>query len=180
MGVAVFFVISGFLLYRPFAAAHLAGVKSPAAGPFLVRRFLRIYPAYWLALVVGVAVVGPTISVYGWEGLLRCALLVQGFQPLWSQQGLTQAWTLTVELSFYLSLPFYAWLTARFARRMADPVARLRTELVGVALLFLVGKTVHLLVIPTDVSWAMGWHVWLPVWWDLFSLGMALAIVSAY
>src|SRR5207247_5786068 len=49
VGVAVFFLISGFLLYRPFAAAHLTGGRAPAALPFFRRRFLRIYPAYWVA-----------------------------------------------------------------------------------------------------------------------------------
>src|SRR3954469_5892404 len=51
-GVAVFFVLSGFLLYRPFVVAHLHGRPRPAAGPFLWRRFLRIYPAYWVVLTV--------------------------------------------------------------------------------------------------------------------------------
>src|SRR3954451_18263543 len=51
-GVAVFFVLSGFLLYRPFVVAHLHERPRPAAGPFLWRRFLRIYPAYWLVLTV--------------------------------------------------------------------------------------------------------------------------------
>ena len=180
MGVAVFFVISGFLLYRPFAVAHLDAAAVPNAGTFLVRRFLRIYPAYWLALVVGVLVVDEKIYVNGWAGLIRCALLVQGFQPLWSLQGLTQSWTLTVEVAFYLSLPLYAWLLGRLSRRAAGARARLRTELVGLGLLFLLGKLVHRLLIPTDVSWALGWNTWLPVWWDLFSLGMALAVVSAY
>jgi peptidoglycan/LPS O-acetylase OafA/YrhL len=52
IGVAVFFLISGFLLYRPFAAAHVAGLPSPVLGRFWVRRLLRIVPAYWLALTV--------------------------------------------------------------------------------------------------------------------------------
>ena len=50
MGVAIFFVISGFLLYRPFLAASRGG---PAAiRGYLRRRVLRIVPAYWVALTV--------------------------------------------------------------------------------------------------------------------------------
>ena len=43
-GVAVFFVISGFLLYRPFAIAALDGRPGPAWLPFWKRRFFRIFP----------------------------------------------------------------------------------------------------------------------------------------
>ena len=41
VGVAVFFLISGFLLYRPFVDAHIAGGRAPATLAFFRRRFLR-------------------------------------------------------------------------------------------------------------------------------------------
>src|SRR5918911_1023029 len=47
IGVAVFFVISGFLLYRPFVLARFAVSDSPATLPYFQRRFLRIFPAFW-------------------------------------------------------------------------------------------------------------------------------------
>src|SRR5213592_3870613 len=50
VGVAIFFVISGFLLYRPFAAARATAAQPPHTGPYAWRRALRIVPAYWLAL----------------------------------------------------------------------------------------------------------------------------------
>src|SRR5688572_7606459 len=50
IGVAFFFLISGFLLYRPFAMAHLTASAGPAVRPFFRRRALRIFPAYWVAL----------------------------------------------------------------------------------------------------------------------------------
>src|SRR3954470_1351783 len=51
-GVTVFFVISGFLLYRPFVRARAADDPAPRASAYAWRRFLRIVPAYWLALTV--------------------------------------------------------------------------------------------------------------------------------
>ncbi len=45
IGVAIFFLISGFLLYRPFVERIFAGEARPALGPYLKRRFLRIYTA---------------------------------------------------------------------------------------------------------------------------------------
>src|SRR5262245_48380037 len=52
MGVALFFIISGFLLYRPFVSARLDGRAAPRVLRYARRRVLRIVPAYWLALTV--------------------------------------------------------------------------------------------------------------------------------
>src|ERR671930_1014584 len=58
VGFAVFFLISGFLLYRPFARARYAGESTPAIMPYAQRRLLRIVPAYWVALVLVVVLLG--------------------------------------------------------------------------------------------------------------------------
>ena len=52
VGVSLFFVLSGFLLFRPFVLAHLTGAAGPATRPYLLRRLVRIFPAYWVALFV--------------------------------------------------------------------------------------------------------------------------------
>ncbi|MGO4428075.1 acyltransferase family protein, partial [Streptomyces sp. MCAF7] len=46
--VPIFFVISGFLLYRPMAAAALDGRPRKRTGGYYWHRILRIMPAYWL------------------------------------------------------------------------------------------------------------------------------------
>jgi peptidoglycan/LPS O-acetylase OafA/YrhL len=48
VGVTVFFVISGFLLYRPFAAAR-RGAGPRRMGDYARNRALRILPAYWVS-----------------------------------------------------------------------------------------------------------------------------------
>ena len=58
IGVTIFFLISGFLLYRPFIAHRGGGPPSPATRDYAKRRLLRIYPAYWLVLTVLVIVPG--------------------------------------------------------------------------------------------------------------------------
>jgi hypothetical protein len=114
IGVAVFFLISGFLLYRPFVAAHFAGTGAPDTAGFFIRRFLRIIPLFWVALGVTLLVVSDEVlAVHGFAGLLQCLFFVQGYREAWAFQGLTQAWTLDVEVAFYLSLPVYAWLLSR-------------------------------------------------------------------
>ncbi len=60
IGVTIFFLISGFLLYRPFIAHRGGGAAAPPVVQYAKRRFLRIYPAYWLVLTVLVIVPGLT------------------------------------------------------------------------------------------------------------------------
>ena len=50
IGVTIFFVISGFLLYRPFIASRTTGADAPRLRDYARRRVLRILPAYWLVL----------------------------------------------------------------------------------------------------------------------------------
>ena len=52
VGVALFFLISGFLLYRPYALALVHGSEPPRLAAYAKRRFLRIVPAYWVALTL--------------------------------------------------------------------------------------------------------------------------------
>ena len=55
-GVALFFVLSGFLIYRPFVAALVDGRPVQSTAAFWWRRILRIFPAFWLVLFVTVGV----------------------------------------------------------------------------------------------------------------------------
>src|SRR4051794_38858942 len=52
IGVPLFFIISGFLLYRPFVVARFDGRPRPSTREFLRRRVLRIVPGFWVALTI--------------------------------------------------------------------------------------------------------------------------------
>ena len=183
VGVAVFFLISGFLLYRPFVAAHLAGDRAPATLPFFRRRFLRIYPAYWVATTAVVYVFhtwpGGTIkdakSFVLYYSLLHSYNLGTIFAPL------LQAWTLATEVAFYLFLPAWAWLIWRATARAA-PARRVRIELVALAALFCVSVVYRLVVksAVTDDTRVGQLLMWLPAWLDLFAMGMGLAVMRAW
>lgn len=176
-GVAVFFVISGFLLYRPFVSAHLRERPAPATGPFFWRRFLRIYPAYWLVLIVVVYVfadkhIHDVQSFVMWFGLVHIYSQRHSFGPL------VQSWTLATEVSFYVFLPIWAWLIRR--RAVASTPKRLRRELVGIALLVAVSIAWKAFVLSYGFSdGRIGQlRMWLPWWLDMFAIGMLLAIGS--
>ncbi|HXQ90730.1 MAG TPA: acyltransferase, partial [Acidimicrobiales bacterium] len=109
IGVAVFFLISGFLLYRPFVASHIAGGDGPAVGKFWMRRFLRIVPAYWLTFIVTNFVMHIDRNVHpGWHSLLIYLGLLQVYFPSHALTGITQAWSLCTEVAFYFFLPLFA------------------------------------------------------------------------
>jgi peptidoglycan/LPS O-acetylase OafA/YrhL len=190
IGVAVFFLISGFLLYRPFVASHLSKGASPAAGRFWFRRLLRIVPAYWLALTIITYVLHDAYPAKGWWGVV----VVYGFGQIYflsqASAGLPQAWTLCVEMSFYLFLPLYAGL---IGLRRSSPQRQFIRELVGLGVLTIGGFAYRTWVLlypqcPKSQGLACLNHVpfvnytrdWLPSYVPWFAAGMFLAVMSAW
>src|SRR3954453_21555260 len=104
--VIVFFVISGFLLYRPFVAARAAGRPLPRTGAFLFRRAFRIVPAYWVILTL--LAIYPGLHGPFTEDWWRYYFFLQLYSPDTVLAGLPVAWTLCVEVTFYLLLPLWA------------------------------------------------------------------------
>ncbi len=178
VGVTVFFVISGFLLYRPFAAANLTGGAAPRPRAYAVRRLARIVPAYWLALTV-LALTTGTPGVLEPDGA-RYYLFGQIYDTATIGGGLTQAWSLCVEITFYAFLPLWAWGMRCLTR--AAPGRGVRRELVALAALAafsVVWKAVVLALQhqPEQVV-VTPWLIALPGYLDQFAIGMALAVLS--
>jgi peptidoglycan/LPS O-acetylase OafA/YrhL len=98
-GVSVFFVLSGFLLWRPFV------LGSPRISDYAISRSARILPAFWLACLILVPLRG---------GNLFNFLLFVPDRPI----PLPVIWTLQAEVLFYLALPFLG----RLRRPLAVPV----------------------------------------------------------
>jgi peptidoglycan/LPS O-acetylase OafA/YrhL/4-amino-4-deoxy-L-arabinose transferase-like glycosyltransferase len=170
-GVAVFFVLSGFLLYRPFVVARLTGDERPDTAPYLWRRLLRIYPAYWVVLAVvvlfGPATIPDVQSLVLWGSLAHVLSPDHFFGPL------LQSYTLGVEVCFYLFLPVWAW----FVRRLPGPVVR--TELLAVAVLGAAGFGWQLFCLSQTGALESVWRNNLPGFIDHFAVGMAIAVVHA-
>lgn len=167
-GVTVFFILSGFLLYRPLVSARLGGAPRPPWRDYARRRLLRIVPAYWLALTVLAIYPGlPGVFTSHWWYYYFFA---QVYNHNLSIGGIVVAWSLCVEVSFYLLLPFYASALERATARL-DRVARVRLELAVLALL----GTASLVLRYLDRAFP----ITLPIYMQWFALGMGLALVSA-
>ncbi len=176
-GVAIFFVLSAFLLYRPFVRARLDARDSPRVLAYARRRALRILPAYWVAvLVLGLLDAQHTPGVFGEKWWVYWSL-----SQSWSKetiiQGVGVAWSLSVEVAFYVLLPVYAALMARWLRRFdRDRQARLE-------LLFLVASAVVAVAVRAAVKATWPESVFgnqLPGTWTWFTGGLALAVASAW
>lgn len=166
LAVAVFFALSGFLLWRGHAAAARGIGLRPRTAHYLRSRVVRIMPAYLVAVVVILSLLpdadhaSPTV----WLANLT---LTQIYVPLTLTGGLTQMWSLSVEVSFYLALPLLAFV----ARRL--PAAARLPAIAALAAL----------------SWAWGWVApvvahsgpgmnplnWPPAFFSWFAAGMLLA-----
>jgi peptidoglycan/LPS O-acetylase OafA/YrhL len=57
-GVWLFFGISGYVITRPFVDRLVDGRPLPATVPYALRRGLRIFPLYWVALTAAIAIGG--------------------------------------------------------------------------------------------------------------------------
>ena len=111
LAVAVFFALSGFLLWRGHAAAARDLRPVPATGHYLRSRLIRIMPAYLVAVVVILTLLPDAkADLTVWLANLS---LTQIYVPLTLTAGLTQMWSLAVEVSFYLALPVFALLVRR-------------------------------------------------------------------
>ena len=186
--LAMFFVMSAFLLYRPFVAASLRDAPFPSVRRYARGRFVRIFPAYWLALTL--------LAIYpGAYGVFTDHFWVyysgaQAYVLDWAYGGIPQAWVVSVLLSFYLVLPLLA-LSIRNLFSGLEPRSRLRAELILIGALYLLSVVYRLALTRGDVPLTVvglptptvvvpfDWVTALPGIFDWLALGMALAVVSA-
>src|SRR6476646_3316144 len=167
-------------------AAFFAGAEAPgslsghfairrATGAYAWRRFLRIVPAYWAALALSAWWLGRN-DVFTGDGLWTYFGFAQTWRVATIGGGLTQAWTLCIEIVFYAFLPVWALLMRRTGRS-------LRAEAIGLGVLFAisvawkvvvlaVGSQTQIRVTPALLA--------LPAYLDEFALGMGLAVLSLW
>ncbi|MDX6538496.1 MAG: hypothetical protein QOI71_106 [Gaiellales bacterium] len=184
-GVYLFFLISGYLLYRPFVAARFDHAPGPGLRSYARRRALRILPAYWVALTIlavifdvrerhDISSLGDVVTYYGFLQIYSESTVVGGLQ---------QAWSLCTEMSFYVFLPLWAMAMRRTRRRTENVDRAFTLELAGLFALFVLGIVSRWLVVrdfpPGNV--AVDHRLdWLPMNADLFALGMGLAVTREW
>lgn len=162
LAVAVFFALSGFLLWRGHAAAARGLRHTPPTGHYLRSRLVRIMPGYVVAVVLILLLFPeshPDLTVW-----LANLTLTQIYVPLTLTSGLTQMWSLSVEVSFYLALPVLALLARRLPVRARIPA------ILGVALASFAWG-----LIPFSVPFGVNPLTWPPAFFSWFAAGMVIA-----
>ncbi|WP_414171215.1 acyltransferase family protein [Clavibacter tessellarius] len=197
--MTLFFVLSGFLLFLPFARALVDGGRMPRLSRYAANRALRVLPGYvvvllLVSLVLRVAILpretrdaGISVGTLGPLDTVVNALLLQGYSPRTLRSGIEVAWTLAVEVSFYVVLPVVALLAARLLRRRATWIRALAPAVV--LLLVGVAGKVWSMVAQAPLGhrgrlaseWGVTWEAVanrsIVVHADLFAYGMAAAVV---
>ena len=163
LAVAVFFALSGFLLWRGHAAAARDLGSRPRTGHYLRSRVVRIMPAYAVAVIVILTLL-PDADHASLTVWLANLTLTQIYVPLTLTGGLTQMWSLSVEVSFYLALPVLALL----ARRL--PVRARAWAIAALAALSLAWGWV-----PLHGGYGINPLNWPPAFFSWFAAGMLLA-----
>ncbi|ALG87047.1 acyltransferase family protein [Gordonia phthalatica] len=173
LAVALFFALSGFLLWRPYAAAAWDDrPRRPDVIRYFRHRLVRIWPAYTLVVAVVFLLLpqarGASLTVW-----LANLSLTQVFVPLTLAPGLTQMWSLSVEVTFYALLPLFGFALYRLRGVRAG---RRLPLLLGIAVVSLGWTWVTRLVsLPAGVEA----RNWLPGYLSWFIAGLLLSEVTA-
>jgi peptidoglycan/LPS O-acetylase OafA/YrhL len=197
LGVTLLFLLSGFLLYRPFAYALVNQTPVPNLRRYLVNRGLRIFPAYWVILLVTVFIFHTALVRE--DGLLEVGdladdprvfllnvSLLQGFVPDGVLTGIGPAWALTAVVTFYAVLPllvlFAVLLAARSSSRQGRTLAALAPA-IALITFALVGKAIGTFIVKPGPAggWGNDWHSVIERSFvanaDMFGFGVAVAVV---
>lgn len=181
IGVPIFFALSGYLLFRPWVKAAATGGADPSLRRYAWHRLRRIMPPYVVTVIAAYVVyhfrdVQPNPG-HTWMGLLRNLTLTQIYTENYSDflhQGMTQMWSLAVEVGFYILLPAIAYvLMVLLCRRQWRPYRLLG----GLAALSLVSP-IWIVAFHT-VDWLPeAARLWPPTYAVWFLGGMALTVLA--
>jgi peptidoglycan/LPS O-acetylase OafA/YrhL len=178
IGQTFFFVLSGYLLYRPFGRALLTGSPPPKLSHFAIGRVLRIVPAYWTILLIVMALTERRFFTEPTRLLANMLFLQYAFPALLPPDlntgnngiAIVPAWSLVVEAGFYVTLPLACILGFRYMRRHAAP--GVVASLVPILPLVLIGAAATVVEHGLSGDALRDWSANFPIHAGWFACGM--------
>lgn len=167
VGVAIFFVLSGFLLTRAWLLRAALGRPAPSTRTYFWHRALRIIPLYVVTVLIAYATI-PENAGRSWTDLMVSLGLLDTFTGESLPAGLTHMWSLAVEVEFYLVLPVLMWWVVGRSRT-------LRHRRLWALVVLLVAMSVAWYTLIDRSAWTNGPWQSLPGYASWFAVGMALA-----
>jgi peptidoglycan/LPS O-acetylase OafA/YrhL len=111
LGVDLFFFLSGFCLFYPYAQARFDWCASPTLAHFTYRRAIKILPSYGLA-IAGAFALGYAQLTFAKDAFALLRMHALFFLPTFPDELATISgvlWSLGVEVQFYFLFPAIAW-----------------------------------------------------------------------
>ena len=175
-----FFVITAFLLFKPIARLAIAGEGPVSARGFLSRRAIRILPAYYVAVAV-VWFLRQDRLPGDWRDLLEHLTFTQVFDEKRIFYTIGPAWSLSVEVYFYLLLAVLAIGLGHLCRRLTSRKKRVAilaasVGVLGAAALLWKAWSFSIGERPTTGSYTTWFGPIANL--DGFAIGMAVAVAA--
>jgi peptidoglycan/LPS O-acetylase OafA/YrhL len=177
--VDMFFVLSGFVMWLPLAAAALTGKPGRGGALTLAKRLARVLPLYWVLTIIVWAWSNPNLPGH-WEDLL----LHLTFTHVYSDQYIFwtngPAWTLAVEFHFYVLIALVTPLMHRAVVKAKSKDERIALAL-GVPLVLTITGLVYIAWVtqiarPATTDWSI---IFSPIGKSTdFGIGMLLAVFT--
>ncbi len=166
LGVDLFFFISGFCLFFPYAKCARDGRPAPSTRRFFERRFLKIVPSYLIALLTFTLIYHaqygplPTLVMH----LATHLAFVHTLSPATFGTISGPLWTIGVEVQFYLLFPLIVpWFR--------------RSPILGYAVLIAIAESYRLTISGFGLQPSFWWINQLPAFFDVFGAGMFTASI---
>ena len=176
IGVELFFFVSGFALFYPYAQGIWSGKRHQSLFEYTGKRFFKIVPSYFLALLglglfafLGQYLFGDSGGLKDgdiWKNIWTHLTFTHNLWPE-TESGFTGVlWSLAVEVQFYLFFPFLAWLI----RKGVIPALLTFAGIIGIAFGY------RAMVLPNCIATGNFFPLHqLPSFIDLFAYGMFAA-----
>ena len=181
IGVDVFFVLSGFLLGRPYVDAVLGRAALPNWKRYALRRFLRIWPAYAFVVFLTVA---KAFGHHGFDSFMAAdavthLLMIHDFFPQFAG-GVDNVslWTMAVDAQFYVILPIAGWLL--FKGRESDRKASVFRTIAIAFVASTAYRIVAAFVLPQTVDYELSYDRNVIGMGSSFAAGVLLASLDAF